>query len=62
MSSKDWLVMSILTFLTVAVWTVYDIYHAAVTSTVTPIQQELIKPLTSYFDRETLFMLKDKSE
>ena len=62
MNSKDWLIISILTFLTVAVWTVYDVYHTAVTSTVTTVQQELVKPLTPEFDRKTLFMLRDKTE
>ena len=60
MNSKDWLILSILTFLTVAAWTVYDIYHAAVTSTITPMQKELIKPLKTEFDEKTLLMLKER--
>lgn len=60
MSNKDWLVLSILTFLTVTAWTVYDIYHAAVTSTITPVQEDLIKPLIPKFDEKTFLLLKNK--
>lgn len=62
MSSKDWLVLSILTFLTVATWTIYDIYHAAVTSTITPVQEEMIRPLDPTFDTETLRLLREREE
>lgn len=62
MSSKDWLILSILTFLTVATWAIYDIYHTVVTSTITPVQKELIKPLDADFDTETLLLLKQKED
>ncbi len=53
------LILSIFTVLTVLVWIVYDVYHAATTSTITPIQQELIKPLTPNFDHETIIKIVD---
>ncbi len=60
MSSKDWLVLSIITFLTVAGWTVYEIYHAAITSTITPVQEEMTKPLDPNFDLDTLRDLQSR--
>lgn len=62
MSNKDWLILSILTFLTVATWSIYDIYHTVVTSTITPVQKELVKPLDTEFDTETILLLKQKEE
>lgn len=58
MSSKEILFLSIFTFLTVLAWIAFDIYHAATTPTVTPIQQELIKPLNPKFDTEVILRLK----
>ena len=62
MSSKDWLVLSIITFLTVAAWTTYDIYHAAVSSTITQVQEQMIKPIDPTFDIETLHTIESRSE
>lgn len=58
MSSKQSLFLSIFTFLTVLAWIAFDVYHASVISTITPIQQELIKPLEVNFDKEALSGLK----
>lgn len=60
MSNKDWLILSIITFLTVAAWTIYDIYHAAITSTITPVQEELTQPLTPEFDEDVLQKIKER--
>lgn len=60
MNSKDILFISIITFLTTVAWTIYDIYHTAVTSTITPVQRELIKPIKAGFDQETLELLRTK--
>lgn len=60
-TSKDWLILSVFTFLTVAIWTVYDIYHVVVTSTITPVQKELISPLTPNLDAEVINILKSKN-
>lgn len=62
MSNKDWLLLSVITFLAVASWTIYDIYHAAVTSTITPVQSEMIKPLNPTFDLDTLNTLQSREE
>ena len=58
MSNKQILYLSIFTFLTVIAWIVFDIYHATTTSTVTPVQEKLIVPLTPTFDMEVISKLK----
>ena len=62
MSSKQTLFLSIFTFLTVLAWISFDVYHAATTSTITPIQQELIEPLEPKFDTQVILELKKGSE
>lgn len=62
MSNKDWLMLSIVTFLTAAAWTVYEVYHQAVASTITPVQQEITKPLDPTFDLDTLKALEGRDE
>ncbi len=62
MSSKQILFLSIFTFLTVLAWIGFDVYHAITTSTISPIQQELIKPLDPKFDTATISKLKEESQ
>lgn len=62
MSSKDLLIISIFTFITVVAWIVFDVHHATTTSTITPLQEELIKPLESTFDQEIILKLKKRKE
>ena len=54
MSGKEVLILSIITLSTVISWIVYDVYHAATRSTVSAVQQTLMKPLTPQFDHETI--------
>ncbi|MBI4999484.1 hypothetical protein HZB97_01790 [Candidatus Gottesmanbacteria bacterium] len=58
MSSKQTLFLSVFTFLTVFAWIAFDVYHAATTSTITSVQQQLIKPLEPRFDKEVILRLK----
>ena len=62
MSSKDLLILSIFTFITVVAWIVFDVHHAATTSTITPLQKELIEPLEPTFDQEIILKLKKRKE
>lgn len=62
MSNKDLLILSILTFITVLAWIIFDVYHAATTSTITPLQKELIKPLKPTFNQEVILRLKERKE
>lgn len=62
MSGKDLLILSILTFITVVAWIIFDVYHASTTSTITPLQKELIEPLKPTFDQETILKLRERKE
>lgn len=62
MSNKDLLILSILTFITVLAWIAFDVYHAATTSTITPLQKELIEPLSPSFDQEVILKIKGREE
>lgn len=53
------LILSILTLFTVLSWIVYDVYHAATKTTITPVQKELMKPLTPTFDHDTIVKIVD---
>lgn len=53
-ASKDLLYISIFSLITVLAWIIFDVYHAAVTSTITEVQQKLILPLNPKFDETTL--------
>lgn len=61
MKRNELLFLAILTLFTVLSWIVYDIYHAAVTSTITPVQQALMEPLTPTFDHDTIVKIIDDS-
>lgn len=54
MSGKDLLIISILTLFTVLSWIIYDVYHAATTSTIPKVQQEKMTPLDPKFDTDTI--------
>ncbi len=58
MSNNQTLFLSIFTFLTVLAWIAFDVYHAGTVSTITPVQQELIKPLEPRFDMTVISELK----
>lgn len=62
MSSKQTLFLSIFTFLTVLAWIAFDVYHATTTSTITPVQEKLITPLTPEFDTVTIKALKERKK
>ncbi len=61
MKRNELLFLALLTVFTVLSWIVYDIYHAATTSTITPVQQELMEPLTPTFDHDTIVKIIDDS-
>ncbi|MFH0863563.1 MAG: hypothetical protein V1858_00530 [Candidatus Gottesmanbacteria bacterium] len=58
MSSKQILFLSIFTFLTVLAWIIFDVYHTITASTISPIQQDLIRPLDPKFDNQLILELK----
>lgn len=50
MSKKQWLVIAILTFITVCAWVVFNILHARSEVEISPKLQEAIEPLNADFD------------
>lgn len=54
MNSKEFLIISIITLATVLSWIIYDVFHTSAKSTVTTVQQELMKPLTPQLPHETI--------
>lgn len=58
MKQKDFLLIAIFTFITVLAWIILTIYHARVTSTISPALKEKIEPIEPRFDTSTIEMLK----
>ena len=60
MNNKDWLTVSIFTLITVTAWIVFDVYHAAVMSTITEVQQRLTTPLNPKLNPEILSQIRQR--
>jgi len=56
---KDILILSILTFITVAAWVAFDIHHAATTSTIKQPIKKLLKPLPPTIDTDLIEELRE---
>lgn len=61
-SDKDIFLVSIFTFITVALWIFFEFTKTTKTSTVTTHTQEIIKPLTPSIDTATLDMLEKRRQ
>lgn len=59
MNKKEFFFLAIFTLFTVLSWIIYDIYHAATTTIITPVQKELMKPLTPTFNHDTIVKIVD---
>ncbi len=57
-TDKDIFLISIFTFITVALWIAFELTKTTKTSTVTTRTQEIIKPLTPSIDTGTLDLLE----
>lgn len=58
MNSKQALILSILTFITVLAWIGFDVYHTLTSTTIKPVEQEIIKELNPKFDTQTILELR----
>ncbi len=58
LQNKDVLTISIFTLITVISWIVFDVYHAAATSTITEVQQQLMTPLNPKLGTDTIGELR----
>jgi hypothetical protein len=54
MRSKDILIISVFSLITITVWIALDVYHASVISTLKPEQEQIIKPLTPNIDAKII--------
>lgn len=59
---KDVLFIFLLTFITVAAWIGFNIYHIVVTSTISEEIQEQITPINPNFDTATVNKLKSREQ
>ncbi|RJR14573.1 hypothetical protein C4579_04735 [Candidatus Microgenomates bacterium] len=55
---RDILTIAVFSFLTVFVWIVAGVYHSVVTSQITEVQAQLIKPLNPTIDQTTIDMVR----
>lgn len=60
MSRNESLLLAIIFFITVVTWIILGIYRANNESSVTPVQQEEIKPINSQFDVKTIESLQKR--
>ena len=61
MNQKEWLLLSILTFLITTVWITMEIHHIYTTSTVSSVDEKLMVPLTPNFDHKTIIKLAEEN-
>ncbi len=50
MTKKEWLIVTILTFITICAWVVFDILHTRKQTEISPKIQELIEPVSPDFN------------
>lgn len=50
MTRKEWLIATILTFITICAWVVFDILHARAQVEISPKIQEVIEPINPDFN------------
>lgn len=62
MKGRELLYFSVVTFLVVLSWIVFDVYHASSTTTVTTVQKQAMEPLTSQFDHEIILKILERQE
>lgn len=60
MSNKDFLIFSILTFITVLLWTVLEAYHVYKTSTIPQSLQMQVEQITPTLNREVVEKIKSR--
>jgi len=55
---KDILILSVLTFLTVLAWVIFEVHHAASRDTIKPPIKKLLTPLEGEIDTQLIEELK----
>ncbi len=59
-TNRDMFILSLFSLITIVAWIVFDVYHAATTSQITPVQQELMTPVNPVFDTSVIQELKNQ--
>ena len=59
-TNRDIIILSLFSLITIIAWIVFDVYHAATTSQITPVQQELMIPVNPVFDASVIKELKSQ--
>ena len=54
MDKKQWLIATILTFITICAWVIFDIVHQRSQVEISPKLQEVIEPIDPQFNTGTL--------
>lgn len=60
MNKKEFLLLSIMTFITVVLWTGFEVYHTHQASTVPNLLLEQIEPLDPQLETKIIEKLKDR--
>lgn len=60
--NKDLLYISVFTVITVLAWIVFDVYHTAVTSTLTDVQERLMSPLSPKLNETALTNIRTHTQ
>lgn len=59
MTKRGWLVATVLTFITICAWVLFDILHARSQVEIPAKTQEIIEPISPQFNTKTLDSLPD---
>ena len=54
MTKKEWLIATVLTFVTIVAWVVFDILHTRAQVEISPKLQEVIEPIDPNFNTKSL--------
>lgn len=58
MKQRDLFLIVIFTFITVLAWIIFTVYHAHITSTISPTLREKIEPIQPRFDTAVIDILR----
>lgn len=54
MTKKGWLIATILTFITICAWVIFDVLHVRAQVSISPKVQEIIEPISPDFDTSSI--------
>ncbi len=60
--NNDLLIISVFTLITVLAWIIFDVYHAAVTSNISEVQQKLMTELNPKLDPNVLANIRSRNK